>query len=471
MITGAEGYVGSRLVPVLLDGVSRVRCLASEPGSLTGKVPAGVELAGGDLTQPAALAAALEGVETAYYLAAPSLGLADAGGGAAARFGAAARGAGVRRIVTFGSFGAPVPGSGAPVDDDSGEALRAAGVPVIELHASVIIGPGSLCFEMIRSLVERLPVMPVPRWMRAPVRPIFIGDLLACLAAAGKLDTDGSRTFAVGGPDEVSHADLIREYARLRGLRRWLLPVPGDAPWLSSACLRVTTPLRARRGRTAAGRVRAAALAPSAPPPPELCVRPLGVREAMSRAIQVERAAITGTRWSQAVSVDDARRRWGGAPHWNWRVDSRVVTIAAPPVAAFCVVESIGGANGYYSAPLLWRLRGWMDRAVGGPGLGRGRRDPKRLEVGDVVDWWRVAALERDRRLLLAAELRLPGRGWLEFELQPADGGRHTSLRQTALFDPLGVAGLLYWYALWPFHWLVFAQMVRGLARQAERGS
>jgi len=473
LLTGATGYVGARLLSQLVRAERRVRCLARWPENLHGRVPEGVEVVHGDACDAASLAPALSGVEAAFYLV-HALGTsgdaAEFDRRAARAFGAAARAAGMRRIVYFGGFGPP-PAAGAPrgrVDQDVGDALRASGVPVVELRASVIIGPGSLSFEMIRALVERMPVIAAPRWLRTPVRPIFSGDVLAYLLAALDLPATESRTFAIGGRDIVSYAELMREYARQRGLRRWIIPVSVDAPRVSSLWLAMVTPLYARIGRTLIDSVRHPIVADDAALR-QFAVQPIGVREAIARAMRSEEAAQARTSGLYGVAAEDALRRWGGARFGNRLVDSRVVAVPATPAAAFAAIERIGGDRGWYSTRWLWQLRGWMDQLVGGVGMRRGRRDPERLAAGEVLDCWRVAAVERGKRLLLAAEMKLPGRGWLEFEVRPGDGDRTTAIRQTATFDPLGLAGLLYWYVSWPLHQWVFAQMARGVALEAQK--
>lgn len=471
LLAGVNGYVGSRLLPLLASPSQRVRCIAGWADTLWDRVPEGVELLRGDLHDPAFLAAALAGVDCALYIRPVLTAIGesfDAGRSEARLFGAAARAAGARRIVYFGGFGAERLTQGVR-RDVVGDALGSAGIPTLELRASAIIGPGSLSFEMIRALVERLPVIPSPRWMRMPLRPIFIGDLLACLVESLDIPADGNRVFSVGGADVVTFAGLLEAYARVRGLRRWLLPVPAHARGLSRLALGLVAPKYARVAGLMIEHMPDLPSADDERAGAPFTTRPMGVLDALTRTMGSEDAGLARTRWSQVVSAEDAVRPWGGARYGNRLVDSRVAAVAAPPDAVFAAVERIGGAQGWYSTQWLWALRGWMDEVVGGAGMRPGRADPDRLAVGNIVDCWRVAALDRDRRLLLAAEMKLPGRGWLEFEVHAGADGRTTSLRQTALFDPLGLAGLLYWLASWPFHQWVFAQMILGIAREAER--
>ncbi len=475
LLTGATGYVGGRLLPLLVQDGWRVRCLARRPEHLLPRVPAEVEVVPGDVLDAASLSAAMQGVDAAFYLV-HSMG---ATGDfevqdrlAADNFAAAARAAGVQRIIYLGGLGEDEPDLSAHLRSrhEVGERLRAHGVPVIEFRASIIIGSGSLSFEMIRALVERLPVMITPRWVRVTAQPIAIGDVLAYLRAALTLKLEGSVIVEIGGPDQVSYGDLMREYARQRGLRRLMIPVPLLTPRLSSLWLGLVTPLYARVGRKLVDSLRHPTVVRDDSAQRLFSIRPIGVREAIAQALRNEDSSFAQTRWSDALSATaSAARPWGGMRFGNRLVDSRSRHVAASPAKVFATVERLGGAAGWHYANWLWALRGWLDLLMGGVGMRRGRRDPARLQVGDVVDCWRVESIEAGQRLRLAAEMKLPGRAWLEFEVQPeADGAR---LRQTATFDPLGLWGLAYWYGVWPLHQLVFAGMLRGLARAAENNA
>jgi len=473
LITGATGYVGGRLLPLLVEDGRRVRCLARQPERLSSRVPAGVEVVPGDVLDAASLSAAMQGVEAAYYLV-HSMGATgdfkEQDRLAADNFARAAAAAGVQRIIYLGGLGEDESELSAHLRSrhEVGERLRAHGVPVLELRASIIIGSGSLSFEMIRALVERLPVMVMPRWVRVTAQPIAIGDVLAYLRAALMVETGNrSCTIEIGGPDRFSYGDLMREYARQRGLRRWMIPVPLLTPRLSSLWLGLVTPLYARVGRKLIDSLRHPTVVRDDSAQRLFAVRPIGVPEAIASALRNEDSSYAETRWSDAWSAAGTPRQWGGTRFGNRLVDSRSMTVAAESCAVFATVERIGGATGWYYANWLWTLRGWLDLLLGGVGMRRGRRDPERLRMGDTLDCWRVESIEAGKRLRLAAEMKLPGRAWLEFEVQ-RDGGK-ARLRQTATFDPLGLWGLAYWYAVWPLHQLVFAGMLRGLARAAER--
>ncbi|MGE5212600.1 MAG: SDR family oxidoreductase, partial [Nitrospirota bacterium] len=258
-------------------------------------------------------------------------------------------------------------------------------------------------------------------------------------------------------------------YARQRGLRRWMIPVPLLTPRLSSLWLALVTPLYARVGRKLIDSLRHPTVVRDDSAQRLFDIRPVGVKEAIARALRNEDAGFAQTRWSDAMSSGSAPRQWGGVRLGNRLVDSRSVHVAASPAEVFAEVERIGGATGWRYATWLWILRGWLDLLIGGVGMRRGRRDPERLHVGDTLDCWRVETIEQGRRLRLRAEMKLPGRAWLQFDVEPEQNG--TRLRQTATFDPLGLWGLAYWYGVWPLHQLVFAGMLRGLAQAAGKSS
>ena len=474
LLTGATGYVGGRLLRQLESQGLRVRCLARRPEHLLGRVAATTEVVQGDVLDPASLDPALRGVEAAYYLVHALGGDGDferQESAAARSFGAACAQAGVKRIIYLGGLADP----GAPLSPHlrsrlaSGEALRTSGVPVIEFRASIVLGAGSLSFEMIRALVERLPVMITPRWVRVQAQPIGVEDVLAYLEAARTAPFAESRVFEIGGPDVVSYSELMREYARQRGLRRIMIPVPVLTPYLSSLWLGLVTPLFARIGRKLVESLRHPTIVRDPSALEAFAIRPIGMQQAIARALADEDAAFAQTRWSDALSSAGPPQAYGGERFGNRLIDRRELTVPVPPERAFAPIRRIGGRAGWYYANGLWRLRGALDLLAGGVGMRRGRRDPEHLAVGDVLDCWRVEAVEPDRRLRLRAEMRLPGRAWLEFAVQPLGSGARIS--QTATFDPLGLSGLAYWYGIWPLHALVFRGMIRGVARQAQRAA
>jgi hypothetical protein len=336
-------------------------------------------------------------------------------------------------------------------------------VPTIELRASIVIGSGSASFEMIRALVEKLPVMITPRWVKTRSQPIAVEDVIAYLMQALDIQISGSRVVEIGGVDQVSYLDLMKEYAHQRGLRRWMIPVPVLSPRLSSLWLGLVTPVYARVGRELVDSLRNETIVRDRSAAALFSVRPLGYREALKRALANEDREFAETRWSDAFSSVGTTRQWGGAKFGRRIVDSRSVHLPFPPAIAFRPIERLGGETGWYYGNWLWRIRGLLDLLFGGAGMRRGRRDPDRLLAGDTVDFWRVEEIQRDRLLRLAAEMRLPGRAWLQFEVEASTTG--SLIRQTAIFDPVGVLGPLYWYLLYPVHQFVFAGMLTGIVR------
>jgi len=446
LLTGASGYVGSRLLRVLEEGGCRARCLARQPSRVAPK-RATTEVVAGDCLDDASLVAAMDGVDQAYYLVhsmASGPGFAALDRRAASNFGRAAARAGVRRIIYLGGLGDAPETLSTHLRSrvETGEALRAAGVPVVEFRASIIIGAGSLSFEMIRALVERLPVMICPRWVDTRTQPIAIDDVLGYLRAALDLADGRQGVFEIGGPEVLSYGEMMREYARLRRLRRFFLSVPVLTPRLSGLWLGLVTPAQARVGRALVEGLRNPTVVRSLAARETFDIRPMPLGDAFRRAID-----------EHAGSYD--------------KVDTRAVTVDTPPAAAFAPIRRIGGATGWYFGAAMWRLRAWLDRCVGGVGMPRLRRDPDDCVVGDVIDNWRVEAYEPDHLLRLSAGLKLPGRGWLEFRVEPLDGGSRSLIRQTAIFDPRGVAGRLYWYGVLPLHVLIFRGLLRRIAEQA----
>jgi len=481
LATGATGYIGGRLVPRLLEAGHSVRCLVRDPDRLRDAPWRGrVEAVRGDVTRAGDVKDALQGVEVAYYLvhSLAARGFEEVDRGAAQVFAEAARNAGVQRIVYLGGI--------EPTDDDFsphlrsrrevGQILAASGVPTIVLGAAMILGSGSASFEMLRYLTERLPVMVTPRWVRNRVQPIAIRDVLRHLVASASVEGDVSGTWDIGGADVLTYGEVMQRYAAAAGLpRRIIVPVPVLTPKLSSYWVNIVTPVPGRLARPLVESLRHEMVC-AGPPPPWTSATdepPLGVDAAVRLALQRTSESMVETRWSSA--------QWSGAPSdplpsdpaWaggSSYVDERAVDVDANADALWRVLESIGGENGWYSSPFLWAVRGSVDRLVGGVGLSRGRRDPDRLVVGDSLDWWRVEEVLPRRLLRLRAEMRVPGRAWLEMEVEPSgngSGGSH--YRQRAVFYPRGLTGQAYWWAVAPFHGLVFGGMLRNIKAAAER--
>lgn len=473
LLTGASGYIGGRLLHQLESQQEfSVRCLARKPEFLRNRVASATEVVAGDVMEKSSLLRAMQGIDIAYYMI-HSMGADEdfekLDRVAAENFGEAAKLAGVKRIIYLG-------GLGDEQDDLSphlrsrhevGRILAQSGVQVIELRASIVIGSGSLSFEMIRALVERLPVMITPRWVSVMAQPIAISDLLAYLMQAIHVDVQGGYVFEIGGPERVSYHDLMQEYARQRQLKRYMIPVPVLSPRLSSLWLGLVTPLYARVGRKLVDSLRHPTIVRDESAAELFQVQPKHYSQAIADALNNEEREFAETRWSDAVSSAGAAKSWAGVKFRNRLIDHRRGQTKVCAELAFKPIQRIGGQNGWYYANWLWHLRGFLDLLVGGVGVRRGRRHPDELQVGDAIDWWRVESFVPGRKLRLSAEMKLPGRAWLEFEVEPSNG--RSTIKQTAVFEPVGLAGLLYWYAVYPLHSLIFRGMVRRIVQSAER--
>lgn len=431
----------------------------------------GVEVVQGDVFQPELLRTALRGVSTAFYLI-HSMGagneFAERDAIAARNFAEAAAAEGVRKIIYLGGLGDEQANLSRHLASrqEVGAVLASTGVPVLEFRASVIIGSGSLSFEIVRALTERLPVMVAPQWVHTPAQPIAIEDVLAYLVQAIDYPCEGHQIYEIGGADVVSYGDLVREYARQRGLRRFLLPVPFLSPALSSWWLVLVTPANALVGRKLIDGVRVPTRVTDTRALEEFAIRPMTMRQAIERALVFEDREFAETRWTDALSA--ARETsYGGQILGSRIIDSQEIFVRAQPASAFTPIRRIGGETGWYYGTFLWKLRGLMDEIVGGVGLRRGRKSIEYLAVGETLDWWRVEEYEPNRRLRLRAEMIVPGRAWLEFEVREEGSG--STIRQTAIFDPKGVFGLAYWYALYPIHRWIFRGMLRQVARRAQQ--
>ncbi|MEV6596917.1 SDR family oxidoreductase [Actinoplanes sp. NPDC051346] len=482
LVTGATGYIGGRLAPRLLDAGHEVRALSRSAGRLR-DVPwtPRAEIVEGDLSDSASLGPALEGVDVAYFLV-HSLGQRDferRDREAAHNFARVAAEQGVGRIVYLGG---PEP----PADEKPSAHLRSraevarilldSGVPTAVLRAPVIIGSGSASFEMLRYLTERLPIMVTPRWVRNRIQPIAVRDMLRCLIAAADLPADVNRGFDLGGPDVLTYAEMMQRYARVAGLRRRIIvPLRPLSPWLSSHWVGAVTPVPNTIARPLVGSLIHEAVAHENDfaelVPGESLGSFLGFDQAVRLALGKIRDAEVETRWSTASGGDAAAEPLPSDPTWSGGTiytDVRCREVGAPVDALWRIIEGVGGENGWYSFPLAWSVRGWLDRLVGGVGLRRGRRDRHRLYVGEALDWWRVEEIRPGELLRLRAEMRVPGRAWLEMSASPCPGG--TSVyRQRALFVPRGLAGHAYWASVLPFHGVIFSGMARNIARNAEQ--
>ncbi len=445
LLTGATGHIGGRLLRRFEQRGRPVRCLVRQPARL-GPTQSTTEVVQGDCLDEGTLGRVLIGIDTAYYLVhsmAAGRDFVEMDRRAAENFGRAAARAGVRRIVYLGGLTDGTESRSRHLESraQTGDALRASGVSVVEFRAGIVVGGGSLSFAMIQALVERLPVMICPRWIATPTQPIAIDDVLAYLEAAIDVPDGVGGIFDIGGPEVLSYGTMMRQYAHLRGLRRLLLPVPVLTPRLSGLWLALVTPTQARVGRALVEGLKNATVVRSTTARETFRIEPTPLRDAFLKAID----------------ESSARRM---------KTDTRTVVVDVPQALAFAPVRRIGGATGWYFGGLLWSARGWLDRCLGGVGMTRGRRDAESCVVGDVIDGWTVEAYEPDRLLRLSADIKLPGRGWLEFEVTPV-GATRSRIRQTATFDPRGLLGRAYWYASFPLHAVMFRGMLARIARRA----
>lgn len=476
LVTGATGYIGGRLVPRLLEGGFEVRCMSRDPEQLAlDPWRDRVEVVEADALERDTLTPALEGCDAAYYLI-HSMGVAadfaESDRRAAENFRDAADAVRLERIVYLGGLG----GSGADLSThlasrrEVGEVLSAGRTPVTVLRAAVIIGSGSMSFEMIRHLTEILPVMMRPRWVRTKCQPIGIRNVLAILVSVLDDPEPVDRLYDIGGPDILSYQDMMQIYASAAGLRkRIVIPVPFFSSWLSPLFVGLATPLPPAMARPLIASVSHDVVVSNSPPPGFDPSGLLTYRECVDLALTRVSYSDVETRWSDAVAIPAAPMphdpAWSGATMY---VDRRVVSSAAPPDDLLWAVTRVGGDVGYYAMNWAWRLRGLFDRIIGGVGLRRGRRDPEELRPGEALDFFRVVEMDPgNRRLTLQAEMKVPGTAWLAWSIEPSEIG--CRLIQSARFAPRGLFGRLYWYAMLPFHAPIFKRMAKNMAKAAER--
>jgi uncharacterized protein YbjT (DUF2867 family) len=467
-VIGASGYIGSHLVPRLIEAGHEVVACSRNRDVLDGRQWQGAETAAVDLLKPETLAPALAGCDAAYYLVhsmGGGKGFAQRDRRAAANLAEAAGEAGLKRIIYLGGL---VPkGRISPhlrSRAETGDVLRRGSVPVTELQASIIVGAGSAGFEIIRDLVNNLPAMIVPRWVQSRTAPIALEDVLAYLVRCLDEEETTGDTFEISGPEVLQYGDLLAQYGEMVGKRTWMLPVPVLTPRLSSYWLDLVTSVPANVARPLVEGLREDLLPTDRRIESIIPIALHTYREAVTAALDAERADALPARW-----VEGAMRFRGYRQDVSYysKGESTVTPAAVSADALWGTLSTIGGKRGWFYADRLWSLRGAMDRAIGGPGMRRGRRHPVDIRVGDALDFWRVVAIEPGKRLTLMAEMRLPGEAVLEFEVRD-EGEERSTLVTTARFHPRGVLGLLYWYAVTPLHGLIFTGMPRSIVRVAE---
>lgn len=477
LVTGATGYVGGRLAPKLLEAGYRVRCLARDPSRLQGRAWAKrVEIVAGDALNPAELAAAMKGVSVAYYLMhgkQGGSGSAERDMQAAQNFAHAAEDEGIEQIIYFGELVDPAANLSAYLRSrhETGFTLRHGKTPVTEIRAGMIVGSGSALFEMIRYIAERQPVMVCPAWFFSQAQPIAIRDALFYLVDTLKTPDAVGRVIEVGGPSRLTYADMLLGYAKERNLRRWLIRTPINAPGLSAYWVHMVTPIHRRvvaplieglRANLIVHDETARKLFPH--------IQPLDFQTAVHLALgRIARDSVE-TSWSDALvtAVGDVKP-YRLSVEEGMFIERRQTVVDLPPETVFRSFAGIGGERGWLFMDWAWSMRGWMDKAVGGVGLRRGRRHPDEIHAGESLDFFRVEEAQPNRLMRLRAEMKLPGRAWLQFESEPAAGGENkTLLTVTAYFAPHGIPGFLYWYAMWFAHKLIFDGLTRRLTSRAR---
>lgn len=476
LVTGATGYIGSRLVPRLLKVGYRVRVLGRNTNRLDGRTwSSRVEMVQGDVLQPETLSQVMRDVDHAYYFIhsmSDTASYSSRDVTAAENFGKAAKDAGVKRIIYLGGLGNPETDLSMHLRSrhQTGDVLRQSGVPVTEFRAAIIVGSGSASFEMIRYLTERIPIMITPRWVSTKVQPISIRNVLDYLVQALETPESADKIIEIGGDDVLNYGDMMLGYARVRGLKRYLIPVPVLTPRLSSYWVHWVTPLHANIAKPLIDGLRNEVivrdnLAKELFPDINLIDYHIAVERALGKlnAEQIE------SMWTDSLATSN-----GDTPPVRLNniegmiSERRELEMAAPAESVFSWISSIGGKNGWMFAGFLWQLRGFLDRLIGGVGLRRGRRNPTELRVGDALDFWRVESIQPDRLLRLRAEMKVPGEAWLQFETLPQSAGSMKFI-QTAYFAPRGLLGHAYWYALYPIHKIVFSGLIRAIARRSQR--
>ncbi|MGI9643344.1 MAG: DUF2867 domain-containing protein [Acidimicrobiia bacterium] len=478
LVTGATGYIGGRLVPQLLDEGFDVRCMSRDPAMLAlDPWRDRVEVVAADAMDPESLDQALAGCDVAYYLIHAMEGSRDSFAvldrAAARNFSRAADRQGLRRIVYLGALGSDSEPLSEHLDSrhEVGSVLAASGsTPVTELRAAVIIGSGSMSFEMIRHLTEVLPVMMRPKWVESRCQPIAVRNVLEILVAAINDLGPEDRIYDIGGPDVLSYEDLMQGYAQVAHLRRRLvIPFPIFSETLSPIFVGLATPLPVDMARPLIESLQHDVVVHGTSPPGFEPSELIPYQEAVSRALVRTRESAVETRWSDALtspaSPMPSDPAWAGA---TMLTDRRTVPSTATAQDLFWAVSRIGGDVGYYTMNWTWIVRGWFDSLIGGVGLRRGRRDPEEIRPGEALDFFRVAEVDPEEgRLVLRAEMKVPGMAWLGWLIEPTDGGSH--LVQFALFAPRGLPGRLYWYVLLPIHAAIWERMAHKIAQAAEQ--
>ncbi len=488
LVTGATGYIGGRLLPRLLEHTPKnthIRSLVRDKTRFLAMAASGktwvhdVDVVEADVLSNDNLAVALEGIDVAYYLihsmGMSAKGFEDRDKQAAQNFAQAAHKMGVGHIVYLGGLGDASKGISSHLESrqETGRVLASTGVPVTEFRAAVIVGSGSLSFEMIRYLTERLPVMVTPKWVNTRIQPIAVRDVLSYLLQAPKHQPKGHAIVEIGGPEILTYREMMLGYAQARGLTRRMFSTQVLSPRLSSYWVNIITPIPAAIARPLVQGLGSEVIVHDPEPSQAFEVENLTYQDAVNLALARDRQGAVETLWTGSLAAVPR-----GTPTaqkleqqqvqdtQGMLIDKRIRQFKVPPEYAFKAIVRIGGDEGWYSFNWLWQIRGLLDRLIGGVGMRRGRRDPDSLLPGDVLDFWRVEDIEQNSFLQLHAEMKVPGQAWLRFDVHPANNG--SEVTQTAFFEPKGLLGVLYWWAIYPLHLLVFPSMIRAIGKHAK---
>ncbi len=472
LITGSTGYVGSRLIQALDNSEHQLVCTARNPSYIRQRLPKNAVAVQADLSNPNDnYLESFKDCDTAFFLMhslGEKKGFEETESTIAKNFVTAATKTNIKKIIYLGGlFTAPQENLSPHMRSRKvvGDILRQSNIPTIEFRASVIIGPGSTSFELIRALVERLPVMVTPKWVRVKAQPIYIGDVISYLIQAIKTETHDSKIIEIGGTDVVTYQNIMRAYAKIRTLNRFMIPVPFLTPHLSSLWLGLVTPVYGRVGRKLIDSITSESIVKTPEVANAFDIKPLGYYEAIENSLKNEDSEIVQTKWSYALSnsiqdKDETNIRYG-----NRIVDVYRLKVPVNCKNPFSPIATIGGNNGWYYLNFLWKIRGYIDLLFGGVGMRRGRNHSDQVCEGDTIDWWRVEKYTPNEQLRLKAEMKLPGRAWLDFELITEDQERY--IQQTVIFDPLGLLGIIYWYTFVPIHWILFKGLLRKIIQKA----
>jgi uncharacterized protein YbjT (DUF2867 family) len=473
LVTGATGYIGGRLVPRLTEKSYKVRCMARDASRLEGRWQ-NVEVVDGDVHNYDSIEQALNNIDIAYYLihsmSAGEHEFADKDMKAAENFSIKAKKAGVKRIIYLGGLGSNDQDLSPHLKSrqQTGDKLRESGITVTEFRAGMIVGSGSLSFEMMRYLTERVPVMITPQWVKTRTHPIAVRDVLRYLIDCIEVTESENRILEIGGKDILNYAELMKTYASIRGLKRLMLTVPVLTPRLSSYWVDLVTPIPSNIARPLIEGLKNELICTDNTARQMFGFEPISYERAVRYALEREKEGRVETIWSGSLSstnpIDVVKLNLKQKE--GMILEEREVVVNASADKVFAVVSSVGGKNGWY-ANWLWQMRGLLDRMIGGVGMRRGRRHPIELVAGDPLDFWRVESVKQNKLIRLRAEMKVPGKAWLQFSISQIETNK-CILNQTAFYEPKGLFGVLYWYSIYFLHKIIFGGMIKDFAKKAE---